>query len=588
MLPVKFIQKEIKNFVKPLLSGTGDLGQTLFFEWKKTVKKNKYKSVREANTRLRHAKNHLKWGQYDLANFNAEAINDYCELRSSVALANLANYPENLNINKIKKLIENAGKLANHGMELIVPDDDFSAHMYLRGIHSRICCPIWWRRKLKKAQKKAVERVARDFGLVNKYKGSYVSDISLSAQKKQAERNQKLLETVEAVNNYGEVYTLAELQKKGISNPEIRRAELMSRIRGFELMAEQQDHAAVFWTITCPSRFHSHNVAGIKNKKHNGETVQDAQKYLCDMWAAFRSWAGRQSIEFYGFRVAEPHHDGCPHWHILVFGDKKALQRATNELEKRALEVDGKEKGAAKNRFTAKWIESGETKDGRKLSAAGYIAKYISKSVDGFGVGRDTSVDADGNRFDMKQSSEKGADRVVGWARVHGIRQFQQIGGAYVSVWREIRKLKGECEDEDAREIVEAVEEKMSVDAAVAWAVFNMMNGSGDSQRLKLWREELRPVSQQIFMRTYEEQVDKETGFKFNICIEERNNFEKEFLGVGYKNQYGEFVSKIKGLVIDNARIIKTRIFEWTLVKKNEVGRTLEKVAQRPHLDLCQ
>jgi hypothetical protein len=587
MLPIKFIQKEIKNFVKPLLVGTGDLGQTLFFEWKKTVRNNKYKSVREANIRLRHAKKALKWGQYDLANFNAEMINDYCELRSSVALANLANYPKNLNINKIKKLIENAGKLENHKMELVVPSDDAAAHLYLRGMHARICCPIWWRRKLKNAQKRAVENVARDFGLVNKFKGAYVSNISLSAQKKQAERNKKLLETVEAVNDNGEVFSLAELQKLSVSNPEVRRAELMSRIRGFEIMAEQQDHAAVFWTITCPSKFHSHNVAGIRNKKHNGETVQDAQNYLSTMWAAFRSWAGRQSIEFYGFRVAEPHHDGCPHWHILVFGDKEKLQRATIELEKRALAVDGDERGAQKNRFTAKWIESGETKDGRKLSAAGYIAKYISKSIDGFGVGNDLSLDADGNRVDMNQSSETGADRVVGWSRSHGIRQFQQIGGAYVSVWREIRKLKGECDDDDAREIVEAVEEKMKVDAAVAWAVFNFMNGAGDSQRLKLWRDELRPVSQQIFMRTYEEQVDKETGYKFNICIEERNNFEKEFLGVGFKNQYGEWVSKIKGLVIDNKRVIKTRLLEWVLIKKNEVRQVLT-LAPPAHLDLCQ
>jgi hypothetical protein len=573
MLPDWFIKKEVKTWVEPRIKPAGVLSDMLWADWEKTVKATKFKSVTEANDRLRRAHECLTWGGFNLGNYDIEAAKKYCDDRATNTRGILKEFPFDKSRSEVEKIITNVAQLKEHGMQLKNIKDPLGALDYLTGMYERVCNPEWWLGKLKRAQKKAIESVARDYGMVNKYRGAYVSDLSLNMRKKESAKNKRLLEDLWAINEHGECYTLAEMQAASVSNPDIRRAELMSRIRGFEIMAEQQKHCAVFWTMTCPSRFHKFSVDGRRNKKNNGENIKDAQNYLNSLWAAFRSWCSRNGINFYGFRVAEPNHDGCPHWHILAFGDEKGLKAATRELGERALRVDGGEAGAKKHRFTTKWLHSGETKDGRKLSAAGYIAKYIAKSIDGFAGEGDTSLGEDGKRIDMGQDSATGAERVVGWSRSNGIRQFQQIGGAYVSVWREIRKLRGHCEDDDALEIVEAVEEKMQVDAAVAWAVFNYMNGAGKNQRLKLWRDDLRPDTHNI---VFEKWVVKETSSPLDFPLKKVYQSLFGQYGNFFRNKYGERVSKIKGLMLDGLKPVVTRFCEWRIMKKSEVGWDLD------------
>ncbi len=265
---------------------------------------------------------------------------------------------------------------------------------------------------------------------VSKVASPYCSEPCLREWVAQKKANFEYLQAMELEDqDTGERTSLLDKVMGSVSNPKIARHELMVRMRGFEDMANEMGLVGMFYTLTAPSRYHATHVhSGKRNDKYWNASPRKTQKYLCNVWSRVRAKWGREGIRTFGFRVAEPHHDGTPHWHLLLFLRPEEVEFATDIFHEYALQEDGNERGAAEYRFTAKLI------DEEFGSATGYIAKYISKNIDGYGM--------DGE-FDHESGKpvKEMAKRVRAWASRWSIRQFQQIGGAPVSTWRELRRL---------------------------------------------------------------------------------------------------------------------------------------------------
>lgn len=302
---------------------------------------------------------------------------------------------------------------------------------------ARMADPLWWRRQLRGVHARKVEGAAIALGYVNKRADPYVSNESVWRRAGQNERNAATLEATTAINEDGDEFTLAELAAKGPANKAIRRAELMTRIAGFERIARDLGHAGLFFTMTCPSRMHKWRTtqAGgvIENRKYDGTLPNDAQKHLAKTWARIRAACARRGMRPYGFRIAEPNHDGTPHWHLLVFLDTRyqggegrdAIRRFCALVRRYALAIDGHEAGAKRHRCDFKPI------DWQRGSAAGYIAKYVSKNIDGYRLDKDL----------LGNDAIETSHRVEAWATTWRIRQFQQVGGPPVGPWRELRRV---------------------------------------------------------------------------------------------------------------------------------------------------
>ncbi|PFH10572.1 bacteriophage replication gene A protein [Collimonas sp. PA-H2] len=304
----------------------------------------------------------------------------------------------------------------------------------------------WWLRGIRKAHARRCEHMAIRLGFTHFKAGAYVSNETAYRQQRRNKQNAKLLASIEIQNENGQIYNLEALAALGTANKSIRHSELMTRIRGFEEIAFDLGHVGIFATITAPSKYHAVlSKSGEPNPKYKafGEpTPRDAQAYLCDVWKKIRSKLHRDGIHAYGFRIAEPHHDGCPHWHMLMFVAPEHLERYEKVMTAYAMREDGDECGAKKNRVKLVRIEAG------KGTAAGYIIKYVTKNTDGKNLDEHHVIE-NGQKHILVEDLVgdeliKPSQRVCYWAQTWGIRQFQQVGGAPVGPWRELRRVKSE------------------------------------------------------------------------------------------------------------------------------------------------
>ncbi|WP_431022578.1 replication endonuclease [Erwinia rhapontici] len=301
------------------------------------------------------------------------------------------------------------------------------------GSLARLSCADWWYKKLWQLRCECREEQLRAVCLISKRASPYLSNEAMVHKREQRRKAMEFFRSHELVSEDGDVLDMEDVINASASNPAHRRNEMMACVKGLELIAEMRRDCAVFYTITCPSRFHATLSNGKPNPAWSTASVRQSSDYLVNsVFASFRKAMQRAGLRWYGVRVAEPHHDGTVHWHMLCFMRKKDRRKITALLRKFSIREDRAELGNNTGpRFKSELINP------RKGTPTSYIAKYVSKNIDGRGLGDTISKETG-------KSLRDNAEYVTGWASLHRVKQFQFFGIPSRQAYRELRLFAGQ------------------------------------------------------------------------------------------------------------------------------------------------
>ncbi len=424
---------------------------------------------------------------------------------------------------------------------------------------ARLSEPSFIARCLRSFKALKLADITREIGLVCRTRQPYVSDYVCRLRREQRDRNDVMIDGLVVVNEKDQTdyADLRDMVDASVSNPSIRQAELVTRIKGLAQIAVADRHTGLFLTFTTPSRFHGFDVTGKENPawlEAKRPTVRDAHAWLTDCWAKIRAQLSKSGIHPYGLRVVEPHHDGTPHWHLVLFVPPSQARQLRDICRSQLLADSPDEPGARLHRFKCKTVN---TRKYGPDAAIRYCLFYVTKNLQGT-KGAADEVPA--------SKSEAMAARVDAWKSAYHLRQFSQIGAQYVTVWRQLRRLRsqftgGESMFNDllAGEWLAIENLRKAADAGDYEAFIRAMGG------VHVRRDDRTLVAQY----TIPQALSKLTGQMENQLTRYGDVASARVMGLLWQRSFGDFIER---------RFVPTRFKDWTIENKRKFIAGIKKV----------
>ncbi|WP_120008427.1 replication endonuclease [Teichococcus vastitatis] len=288
-------------------------------------------------------------------------------------------------------------------------------------------CPRWQRRHIRTEVRRAQAWLDCALRLVGPASPA-VSRFTLGAWRQVQARSLAWASATVVRFESGDEVPLAEVQA---CSRKSRRAQMYAVVKGMEHHGDEHDMQAFFITLTLPGDYHPFT-AGARamdgsypharaNDDWNpalGPRAQWTQLQKRWEWIRARLAKYEPLREYFGIAVPEPHKDGTPHLHAMVWLPKyieHKERRLGTAMVLRGILRDLAPDRQARLEIVRKRPDRRRT-DGtmkRYASPASYVMKYVLKSLDD---------------EETMSAGREGAERHRAWASSRGIRRMRLVG----------------------------------------------------------------------------------------------------------------------------------------------------------------
>ncbi len=281
--------------------------------------------------------------------------------------------------------------------------------------YERIMNPRWWQRAVCRQMVPAREKMWRILA------PEWIEAVSPDARVESRDRdraNETWAKNYEAIriDNPGQV--------TGMPSPKQHHkrqyAEILATAKGLGDLADAARMTPRLITVTVPEHMHPTTTAGTAGRVRRANpgwdqsTPRDVMRWLTNRWQRLRSALNRRSIQTHWLRATEPHMDGTPHYHLVMWAEDQhwpEIQRLFRHYF---------EAGAAASQARQKRGVQIKMVSGGTAGAVAYVTSYIAKGTDGI-------------------AGEEGeAERMRAWRRTWNVRAFE-FSERKATLWRMLR-----------------------------------------------------------------------------------------------------------------------------------------------------
>lgn len=273
-----------------------------------------------------------------------------------------------------------------------------------------LCPKRWFKKALLRRERQISDYFCHTWGGIGGNAMPVVSDAVLKSKQRQNKAAEKFAACHEFRTQIAEQST--SIPFVDIASSAARRsAKHYVRARGLEEYCTNAGLRGFFVTLTLPGKYHPNPAKG--QNSWSGITPEASHDELQRLWRQVTNEARRKIGQSLWVRVEEPHADGCPHWHLLMY----VHPAQEDTLRKIFSHFFGSETAAKVVRI-----------DPEKGKGASYVMKYILPVIH-------AEADTQAARYQAHRAT---------WGK--RTIQFSDKPGSS-TLWDEMRRIKPDSKD---------------------------------------------------------------------------------------------------------------------------------------------